>query len=154
MTLSKWVVIRCAISQKIAEILYGRYLYYVLWLIVAVLQCSNALSQMSNLCLSLPYYNLIYHSDDEALMLMHDLSKTEGGYFEGKAFFASKFARKILTLTPQITAQARPLHFKVASYAYALDVFEKLTSSTTDLLPFFKTSTTPPTPQHCSTAQE
>ena len=102
MTLSKWVVIRCAISQKIAEILYGRYLYYVLWLIVAVLQCSNALSQMSNLCLSLPYYNLIYHSDDEALMLMHDLSKTEGGYFEGKAFFASKFARKILTLTPRI----------------------------------------------------
>ena len=56
-------------------------LYYVLWLIVAVL------SQMSNLCLSLPYYNLIYHSDDEALMLMHDLSKTEGVYFEGKAFF-------------------------------------------------------------------
>ena len=44
----------CPISENIAEIHY----VYTGILKFALLQCSNALSQLSNLCLSLPNYNL------------------------------------------------------------------------------------------------
>ena len=40
--------------------------------------------------------------DEEALTLMHDVSKPEGVHFEKKAFSLSEFVRKIFTWTPQI----------------------------------------------------